>query len=78
MADTIRNKLIFHIKEISKGTNKVTPRAFHHEILPKFPISLHSVVMQMFFEITYITTNKWVYHQLKDEYDSSSSSSKED
>ena len=69
MPDPIQDKLIFHIKEISHGTNRVTPRAFHQEILPKFPVSLHGVVSNIFFNITEIKPNKWVYHELKEEYD---------
>lgn len=64
----LREKLIFHINEVSNGTGRLTPRSFHHDILPKFPISLHGEVIKMFFEVTTIVTNKWVYHELKDEY----------
>lgn len=77
MSEEIRRKLLFHIKEVSErdhpdlsktGIYELTPRSFHVDILPKFPISLRGTVTTMFFEMTEIYTKKWVYHRLKKEW----------
>lgn len=68
MSDEIRKKLVFHIREESHGTNQLTPRAFHVKVKPKFPFTLQGVVTNMFFEMTEIYSNKWIYHRLKPQW----------
>jgi hypothetical protein len=64
----IRQQLVFHVREVSKGKNYLTPRAFHQEVLPNFTIAFRPLVTQFFFEMTEIYTNKWVYHKLKERW----------
>lgn len=64
----LRKKLVFHIREVSNGTNQITPRAFHQEVKVNFGVSFHPLVTQLFFEMTEIYANKWVYHKLKEQW----------
>jgi hypothetical protein len=66
----LRQKLVFHMREVSndKKIPTITPRAFHHEVLPNFAIAFRPLVTEMFFEMTEMYPNKWIYHRLKERW----------
>lgn len=68
--DNLRKKIVFHIRQQSPGfEDRITPQAFHKQLLPKFPGTAREHVWRLFWEMTKIEGDgRWIYHRLEEKW----------